>query len=139
MDRAIHTKTIYKSGEYFIEPINIDHISSSEVFISYNHSKGPKIQCFSGSEEEFFDIFEPTNLPILPKHYKSKPLPKLKYLPPPNKDKSNARYNLVYYIGKKKIETYRYNMTIGYAKILKNRIKDDPKYRMGRFEIEPNV
>ena len=140
MEPKIYTDTVYKSGEYYIEPIKIENLTSSELFISYHHSKGPKIQCFSGSVEEFFEIFEPTNLPILPKHYKPKPRPKLKHLPPPpNKDPKNLRYNLVYYVGKKKIETYRYNMTKGYAKILKNRIKDDPKFRMGELKIEPNV
>lgn len=106
-------------------------ISSGEYEVIYMDPSGKLCVYKADTAQEVDEDFVPTDQP-----YVSSKVKKVK----PSKKDEVVMCNLVYYIGKKKIETVERNIPQKLAYALKNsKYKNNPTYRMGKFEVEPII
>lgn len=117
----------------FNELVYVDNISrfGDEIKVDYTKEDGTR-ETYIGDDTDFKEDFIESNDSFV---VKSKKIPKVNI----QKDivKKKLKYNVVFYIGTKNIETIKKgieNKNLAYA--LKNTLNKDPKYKMGRIEVE---
>ena len=111
----------------FDELVSIDKIYrwGDEVRVDYTKADGSH-HSYIGDERDFKEDFIETS-------DRFDYLPKIEKLPVKNTEK---KYNLVFYIGSKKIETLERNLNPKLAFALKDKYSKEPKYRIGVIKAE---
>ncbi len=127
-----------KNNNYYIlfdNIVYVDNISrwGDEIKVEYTKEDGTH-HTYIGDDKDFredfiettktFNFKEPVKAAIIHPS-----------IPQPTVNKSD-KYNVVFYIGKTKMETLKYNIDSKLAYSLKNTYNKDPKYKLGRIEIE---
>lgn len=112
--------------------VNVEHLTSSEVSISYMHEDGT-IGHFCGEIDDFDEVFKPgDDIKFKRKKKRAARKPRKPQLDP------NKTYNLVYYVGNKKVETLKWNLPISLARGLKKQYSSFPQYKSGEIKLEIN-
>lgn len=117
-DELVYIDSIdYYGGEYRVEFTKSDH--TKDYYIS--------------DANDLENDFKESNKSFPLKKYYEEPIKKTV-----KNTNDSIRYNLVYYIGNKKMETIEKNLNSKTAYSLKNIYSKNPKYRYGKIVVEKN-
>jgi len=116
------THDVYLFNDMPVKIVNIDYITSTEISVSYKNQDG-SIQLFNDTIKDFEDSFTPVESDQFVREI-------------PKASTKETKYNLVYYIGNKKIETIKRNLNSKLAYSLRANYSKDPIYKAGRIKAE---
>ena len=124
---SIFIGNTYLLNNKLVKVIYVDYLTSSEVTVSYIYEDGTK-SAYTDTIEDFNETFKKTS-----RLFKFN---KKKVEKPKKANTLKKMYNLVYYNGKKKIETIKWNLNPKQAHIFKNYYSGFDKYKMGEIKLE---
>lgn len=132
---SIRSFALFESSDNYIFQNQIVKLLSKqtvagEVRVVYMTSDGKQHGYVADSVSEFENDFEKTE--------SSFEKTKVKRIRKPKDDKPKF-CNVVYYHGNRKVETIHYNIPQKMAYGLKNKLKNDPRYRLGKLAVEDIV
>lgn len=108
-----------------VDVIDQRRLSSGQYEVVYLDQFNDRQTYLCDTADEIDQDFIPTDMPFVTKKKFKMP-------------EENVLSNLVYYIGKKRIETVEKNIPVKLAHALKNsKYKNNPTYLMGKFKVEP--
>lgn len=127
-----------KNSNYYIlfdDVVHVDNISrwGDEIKVEYTKEDGTQ-HTYIGDDKDFREDFLETT-----KTFNFKEPVKAAIIHtsiPKSQIKEEDKYNIVFYIGKTKMENIRTNINSKLAYALKNTYNKDPKYKLGRIEVE---
>lgn len=127
---SIKSFALFESSDNYIFNNEIVKLLSKqtvagEVRVHYMTADGKKHGYVADTMSEFDEDFQKTEASFKVKKEKKE-----------TKSDKPKFCNVVYYNGKKKIETPVVNVPEKMAHGLKNKLKNDPRYKMGRLEVE---
>lgn len=117
---SIEMYDVYEFNGKLVRIIHVDYLTSSEITVSYEYEDGT-ISAYTDTIKDFEEDFKETDKIFVKKK---------------EKKENNKRYNLVYYHGKKKVETIKYNLNIKDVSIFKNYYSGFEKYKLGTIKKE---